>query len=439
MTPLVCRVRDRVRFLKLKATCAGLAATLFAGAGSVASAQPGEEQRFMRVAESESDAKFSLEVAIRAYKPVSGEGPTVYLASAVHLGEAEFYHELQTFLDGLDVVLFEQVRGPNAPEDPRWSGARDHDLKADLSRRRATLLATRIDEFRAQSGRYPESLVELREAAGEDAPAFIDPALIDAWGESYGYSVIDEGGEPVAFVVSLGADGRVGGVGVDTDLYASPDYLPEPKRVELRSRGMQPRLAKALGLQFQLAVMDHSAPTWRNADVTVTEVQQSLAEAGPQAAAQGEALFQALSGDGLMGRLSGVLIGLVRVSPTMREMTKTMLIETVPQMESGAMTDNPMFGDLMEVILDRRNDRVIADLKRVLREEPEVRTIGIIYGAGHLPGIEGALLSEMGYEPAAARWVKAMTADLGSLGLDASQARMMRDTVRRMVEAQMGR
>jgi hypothetical protein len=53
-----------------------------------------------------------LQAAIRRFDPVSGNGPAVYLVTAVHIGEKSYYEQLQQFLNKQDVVLFEGVKPP---------------------------------------------------------------------------------------------------------------------------------------------------------------------------------------------------------------------------------------------------------------------------------------------------------------------------------------
>lgn len=52
----------------------------------------------------------ALQTAIRRFDPVKGQGPSIYLVAAVHIGEKSYYEQLQRFLDKQDVVLYEGVR-----------------------------------------------------------------------------------------------------------------------------------------------------------------------------------------------------------------------------------------------------------------------------------------------------------------------------------------
>lgn len=60
-----------------------------------------------------SDGTSALEVAVRSLTPRRGRGPTVWLVGVTHLGTADYYGQLQRFLDAQTVVLFEGVGATN--------------------------------------------------------------------------------------------------------------------------------------------------------------------------------------------------------------------------------------------------------------------------------------------------------------------------------------
>jgi hypothetical protein len=71
-----------------------------------------DETRFMRfVADGTTGGK--LETADVTYK--NDAGVTVRLVSAVHIGEAGYYHAIQKSVEGCDAVLYEMVKTKDAP------------------------------------------------------------------------------------------------------------------------------------------------------------------------------------------------------------------------------------------------------------------------------------------------------------------------------------
>ena len=81
-------------------------------------------------------------------------------------------------------------------------------------------LAGRIEMYKLENGRYPESLQSLvKQPAGADkwaGPYAKDTDLKDAWGNDYRYTIPGQG-KPFD-LVSLGADGKDGGEGENRDI-----------------------------------------------------------------------------------------------------------------------------------------------------------------------------------------------------------------------------
>jgi hypothetical protein len=92
-------------------------------------------------------------------------------------------------------------------------------------------------------------------------------------------------------------------------------------------------------------------------------------------------------------------------------------------------------GAMLAVLIEDRNEVVLEDLERLFAEEPDVRTVGIIYGAGHLAHMQQRL-GEMGYKPAGEHWLTAMRADAEAAGVPPAQLTMMRQMIQRSLEAQ---
>lgn len=81
-----------------------------AHSASVAKAQ----QSYVRESRGVDDNRDALQTEIRRFDPVKGNGPSIYLVAAIHIGEKSYYEQLQRFLDKQDVVLYERVRRSRA-------------------------------------------------------------------------------------------------------------------------------------------------------------------------------------------------------------------------------------------------------------------------------------------------------------------------------------
>ena len=389
---------------------------------------------FLRTIQSDDGMRARLEAAIRAYVPIDGDGPTIFLASAVHIGDAEFYHELQTFLDAQDVVLFESVGYEDDGE--RVSGDA---LRAAISRRRARWLSHVIREL----GGDIDGVDDLLARVDPDERVFVESALRDAWGRPFALGAVDANGRTIGYVASLGADGKVGGDGVDADIITSPAYPPAPEEVSAFGEGIQQQLADALGLVFQLGAMRHDRPNWHNSDMSAQELVDRMGgglvvgdDGG--SGSTGDPLFDLLQGRGFLGKAASFMVRMVGANPRMRALTKAMLVDIVAQADEIIKAQGGELGRLMDILVHERNRVVIEDLREYIAN-PDVRTIGVIYGAGHLPGIEEALLGEMKYQRAGARWLRAIEVDLSEAGLSPVEVRMLRSMMRRSLERQLRR
>ena len=394
-----------------------------------------EPEGFLRTIEEDNGLRTRLEAAIRAYRPSEGNGPTIFLASAVHIGEESFYRDLQSFLDAQDLVLFESVGWEGEP-----STLSEQEIKAVVTEQRARYLGTVIDEQTRRDGVIPASLGELGESLSEDRLAMIEGLFLDAWGNPFVVGLIDHQGQGVAHVTSLGADGEVGGVGVDADIITSPLFAPSPPPIEEMGEGIQQQLADALDLVFQLGAMSHEGPNWRNSDMSVDQLIESLGgQPGGDGEGGGDPLFDLLAGRGFLAKVAGVMLKFVGASPRIRELTKAMLVDVVAQADEILKAQGGPIGEMMDVLVHDRNKVVIADIEAILANEPDVRSIAVIYGAGHLPGIEEAILGQMKYQRAGARWLSAIEVDLGAVGISPGEARMLRSLLRSNIERQLGR
>jgi general secretion pathway protein G len=132
------------------------------------------------------------------------------------------------------ICLIAAVLTPNVMNQLGRARARAAQLQLDT-------VATSVEQFRADVGRYPtqqEGLGALvSEPSGSDGwtgPYMKDPkALKDPWGHAILYSTDNEGQS--FYVQSLGADGKAGGSGQDRDLRApasssgsTPPAAPAP-------------------------------------------------------------------------------------------------------------------------------------------------------------------------------------------------------------------
>jgi hypothetical protein len=403
----------------------------------------------------EREGVIALESVARAYQPVDGRGPVIHLIGAVHIGDQGFYSDVQSLLDHVPVVLWEGVGGERpVAGDPALAGG---DVAEQASTLRRARFLEAIIRLAPEQGAEPAATVEALAMSAQPAFApLIQMASTDAWGNE----LILEQAETGVVVVSLGADGKPGGSGADADI-RSDDHtsieLTEP------AQGLQADLAKALGLEFQMDAMDYERAHWRNSDLNVDELRRAFrgedvaARETPEAAAsrkekqargeatgttgadgadisnEADALLTTLGGEGMMAGAMKFMLRFMGSTPRSQASTKLMLAEILVRSEALMEVQPANMRNLMEVILDRRNDRVLYDLDQIRAHEPEVDQVAVFYGGGHLAGLAEGLV-ERGYEPAGELWIPAITIDLDSVGMTAEQAAATRGMIESLVQ-----
>ncbi|MCC6659369.1 MAG: type II secretion system protein GspG [Phycisphaerales bacterium] len=389
-------------------------------------AAPPKPAPYLRVTEAQAGEVLKLDVAIREFH-AAGK-PTVFLTGAVHIGDRSFYEALQKFLDKQDLVLFEGVK-PAGTGDAANDMDRSDESRAAKTRHRLRFLGIAAAVYRKDHGQNPGSMEELASGVGGRLTPFVRAATDDAWGRPITIGTTAAG---KLDLTSLGSDGEPGGEGAAADLRLSDQKPITREERGGGGHGLQQKLASALGLVFQLDAMEHDHANWRSSDMSIDQVQQRLDESGANLD-----VLSMLEGSSFTARIAEFAVGIIGMLPGGPEMTKLMLMETLSradEMLSGMPGD---MSKLFDVILRDRNAVVMADLARVIKTEPDVRTIGIIYGAGHLPDLQRRLESELGYAPAGDQWNAAITLDLGRAGITAAEAGQIRGMLRRAIDMQL--
>ena len=380
---------------------------------------------WVRLVEDE-DRTLRMEVAMRTYK---AEGkPDLLVAGAVHIGDRPFYKALQDSLDARDVVLFEGVKPSAAGPDDRTA---TEDQRVERTKGRVRLVGILIERYRLEHDVLPGCLGDCAEAMSDDPRhlRWLTGASTDAWGNPITYEMTNDLGFEV---MSLGADGKPGGKGTSADIRLSDDAPISPSELGL-TPGLQEKLAETFRLRFQLTEMDESKPNWRNADLSIEQINERITAAG----GSGEFLFSMLDGSsGLAAFASGMLTAMQAI-PGAAPRGKLMIMELLSLADEDMLGASMPGGEgLMEVIIEDRNQAVIDHLQEVIEVEPGVQTVGIVYGAGHMPDLERRLEDQLGYRPDGETiWNTAMRLPLERLGITAQERMMVRYSVLQQVAA----
>ncbi len=160
-------------------------------------------------------------------------------------------------------------------------------------------------------------------------------------------------------------------------------------------------LKNMLNLEFQLEQVDYRRSFWRNSDMTATELQRILDERDLELIPN-EKLFKAVFGT-LFEFVDPERIGRSeRVGRPYRATIAPMMADTEKLFaQAGSVA-------IKEVLIEMRNDVVMADVERILAEE-DVERISVFYGAAHLPDMDVHLREELGLRYVGTHWVPAWT------------------------------
>jgi hypothetical protein len=197
----------------------------------------------------------------------------------------------------------------------------------------------------------------------------------------------------------------------------------EPERVESSSSkeklsSLQVSMAETLGLAFQLEAIDYTRDNFVNSDLSIQEIREIVSQIGAKASF--ESLVQMMEGGSWLDTILQVVFRFLSASPKMQALSKLALMETIGEIQGdpGQMKGLPTeLKQLLEVLIDRRNEKVIADMKLELAEMKSSDSIAIFYGTGHMPDLETRLRRELKYHPAGQLWFTAFSVDKSVAGI----------------------
>lgn len=372
------------------------------------------------------DTSSMLEIASREYRPKSGQGPVVHLVGAIHIGEKSYYEALQRHLDAMDLVMFEGVK-PGALQST--DNATDED-RATITTARIRLLGIAIEKSRVKEGKLPDSLDAFAAAQTNQGKRLIEACRVDGWAKPLSYIIAPDG--KTFDLISFGADAASGGDGPASDLKLSMQK-PLSDDEKGASIGIQQKMATALDLQFQMTGINYDRANWVNSDMSMEALAKRMKSEGQSI----EPLMKMMDGSSPMAGVAGMFLGMIKSNPRMQTMVKMMLVNTLGAADDAMGSMPGSMGSFFKVIVEDRNQVVIEDLKRIIREKPELKSIGVFYGAGHLPGMDKDMLA-LGYERGPVTWFQGVVVDFKTAGITAAEAAQYKKMAEQMLRSQTG-
>ena len=358
-----------------------------------------------------SDTGGQLEVAARAWEEPEGS-PRIWLVGVTHMGEPSYYAAIDTLLDQCDVVVFESV----LPEGGTAPGGIDDAARADSTQATATLLARMLAG--TVSSDWNQAMANLA-SSNTRVVSIVRPLARDGWGRSW---VIRDNS-----VMSFGADGMLGGTGVNADIVvAVVEEEAQPDGGDL-----QRTMAESLGLVFQLDSLPYDDVHWVPGDLRIDQVAAAFKERGEDI---GD-ITAMVAGGGIVG---GVMVGVFKMIPMLDSIFGGRIVDTIRVMLIEMLGDEALIGSalkmqgpaLEEVLLGLRNERAMEVLWEEVAELDRGQTIALLYGAGHLPGLVTILESQGDWEVTDTQWLQAIEIDFTTSPLTKTEVDMLRGWIR---------
>jgi hypothetical protein len=202
-----------------------------------------------------------------------------------------------------------------------------------------------------------------------------------------------------------------------------------PAETRANRASLQSAMAAALGLVFQLEAIDYRRRTFRNSDLSISQLRQlmSQAETGsgqPGASESFENLVQVMDGNSWFDALLQLALRFLGANPKFQALGRLALIDLLGQIQGdpsrlGGLP--PEMKQLLEVLLQRRNEKVISDLKVEIKRVGRPASIAIFFGTGHMPDLETRLRSELNYRPSQEVWFTAFDVNLAAAKITTSE------------------
>jgi hypothetical protein len=211
---------------------------------------------------------------------------------------------------------------------------------------------------------------------------------------------------------------------------------------------LQVSLGKALGLVFQLDALDYSGPQYRNSDLSVAQIQALMqgprspgrrpatsTANSPEPETEFQDLVRTMQGTSLLGVVIHTFVEIVGYSPRLQALTKLAMIEMLGHFKgdlSRVEALPPETQQLMQVLIQKRNQVVLDDLKTALKSQTPPATISVIYGAGHLADMEARVRRKLHYCPSDEFWLPVFSAN--TAGLTSFEVGLVRTFIRSQLE-----
>lgn len=216
---------------------------------------------------------------------------------------------------------------------------------------------------------------------------------------------------------------------------------PAAPRAPSPRASLQTEMATSLGLVFQLEALNYDDPRFRNSDLSVQELREILAahpeKPGEAGASRGfENLLQMMQGGTFWDTLLRGALHFIGSNPRLQAMGKLTLMEALNQIggDPSQMAGlPPELKQLLDLLIQKRNDKVLADLKAEVARRHSGDSIAVLYGIGHMSDLEQRLRQQLAYRPAQELWLTALEVNLAQSGISPAEHALMRTIIKQQL------
>jgi hypothetical protein len=200
---------------------------------------------------------------------------------------------------------------------------------------------------------------------------------------------------------------------------------------------LQSTMASSLGLVFQLEAIDYRRPSFHNSDLSISQLRQLMAqtETGsgrPGAGESFENLLTLMEGNSWFDSLLQIALRFLGANPKLQAFGRLALIDLLGQLQGDPSRLEglpPELKELLGVLLQKRNEKVLSDLESELPQIGRHGSIAIFFGTGHMPDLERRLRSEFKYRPGQEIWFTAFQVDLAKAKIAPSERAFIENLV----------
>ena len=204
---------------------------------------------------------------------------------------------------------------------------------------------------------------------------------------------------------------------------------------------LQSSMAASLGLVFQLEAIDYQRSNFRNSDLTIPELRRLLAgyEAPSEGTAAGqrfEGVLQLMEGGSFWDSIIQIALRFLSISPKLQALGRLVLIDVIGDIQGDLAQLQglpPEMKQLLEVLLQRRNEKVLSDVKKELPVLGRRGSLAVFYGTGHMPDMEKHLREDLHYRPTAQLWLTAFEVNMTQSGVSEAERNFVHTLIRQQL------